>query len=89
MGVYASASLSAVKRSKDTELWEICHQCAGKVPKGWNRVSEIMTTFLEQNQIIYARFDSFVCHMSFNYGQIHMPGLCIYKFMREELELFE
>ena len=41
MGVYASASISAVHSRKELELWEVCHTMLNKVPRGWNRVSRV------------------------------------------------
>ncbi|XP_071801693.1 uncharacterized protein [Asterias amurensis] len=37
MGIYASASISAVHSRKETEIWEVCHTMLNKVPRGWNR----------------------------------------------------
>ncbi|XP_033113255.1 dynein heavy chain 5, axonemal-like isoform X2 [Anneissia japonica] len=37
MGVYASASVAAIRSRKDVEIWEVCHTALLKLPRGWNR----------------------------------------------------
>ena len=52
MGIYASASITAVHSRKETEIWEVCHTMLNKVPRGWNRVSVLSISNFTANLII-------------------------------------
>ena len=38
-GVFASASVAALRMRKEVELWEICHTMLSKIPKAYSKVT--------------------------------------------------
>jgi len=62
-GCFATATYTVLRRTKEVELWEICHNLIAKMPKSYNRVSPFqkyspyniiqLLTFVEVDTMIY------------------------------------
>ena len=54
-GVFASASLTALRQRRDVELYDICSTALAKTPRPWNKVSCALRCSLIQSCNVAAR----------------------------------